>query len=343
MATICMHHVLASMEGLKGDPQNRIALLNQAGINPSVTQDLSRRVHTDQVARLFKLVQLELNDEFMGFTARGCRVGVFRLMCELVSSCRTLKEMLGKATEFYGLTSSDIEIDLHSIGKKAIFTLTLNQPELDTSHFLTEFLLVIWHRFSSWYIGEPIRLQETHFVFKEPQHVDELRIMFPGSIKFGASTNQLSFEQSYLERPLVRDRQELASFVRNAPADVMTIPGRDNSLERRIARLVQKGGGDRLVFPALETLAVELELNPQALYRRLKRLGTSYQKIKDDIRRETAMRLLAEPRFSVEQVAERVGYAEARSFTRAFREWTGMSPREYCKHFGDDVTDSKRG
>ncbi len=190
--------------------------------------------------------------------------------------------------------------------------------------------------------AEAIRLRETRFTFPKPAHLDELRIMFPGPIKFDGSHNQLIFDREYLERPLIRDDSELSDFVRNAPADVMTIPGRDNSLERQIARLLLKRGNDPLKFPDQNKLAEELGVSPQTLYRRLKRSGTSYQKIKDDIRRETAIQQLIKEGLSVDQVAERVGYAESRSFTRAFRQWTGMSPRQYGKRVGRG-SDSSEG
>ena len=78
-------------------------------------------------------------------------------------------------------------------------------------------------------------------------------------------------------------------------------------------------------------MAALLGISAQTLHRRLAASDTSYQKIKDNLRREMAIRQLTEQRMTVEQVAERVGYSESRSFTRAFRHWTGVTPREYRK------------
>ena len=72
----------------------------------------NQRVHTDQVARLFKTVQETLNDEFMGFTQNNCKVGLFATMAELVSHCSTLGELLDKAVNFYNLVSDDIPMRL---------------------------------------------------------------------------------------------------------------------------------------------------------------------------------------------------------------------------------------
>ena len=334
MATICIHHVLASMRAIGDDGHSRERLLIGAGINPQAVTDSQRRVHTDQVARLFKNVQLELGDEFMGFSREPCRVGAFKTMCDLLKHSRTLGELLARAVDFYRLLSADIEMGVTTVGGRAIFSIAHRSPELDPDHFLREFLLVIWHRFPSWCIGDAIRLRETRFSFDPPAHHDELQVMFPGTLRYGCAEDRLVFDAHYLDRPLVRSLAEVDYYARNAPADVMTIPGMDNSLERQIERIVESASPGTLVFPRLEKLAELLGISPQTLYRQLKAAGTSYQKIKDDIRRETAIRRLMDDNLPVEKVSEIVGFSEARSFTRAFRQWTGMSPRGYKRSFG---------
>ena len=334
MATICNHHVLSCMHGLRERNLPQQQALERAGINPNVIDNSNQRVHTDQVARLFKTVQETLNDEFMGFTQDNCKVGVFATMAELVSRCATLGELLDKAVNFYNLISNDIPMRLSRSRGNAVLSFTMNKPQLDPEHFMAEFWLVIWHRFPSWYIGEPIRLKETHFTFKAPAHRSELEIMFPSQLQFNSSANRLIFDAQYLDKPLLRSDQELAQFVENAPADVMTIPGSDSTLEAQIERIISTRHPERLVFMPIHQLAKELGISSQTLHRRLKESATSYQKIKDNMRREMAIQKLVIEKLSVERVAEIVGFTESRSFTRAFKHWTGLTPRKYCRREG---------
>lgn len=331
MATICNHHVISCMHGLRARQLPQQQALEHAGINPAVIENNSQRVHTDQVARLFKAVQETLDDEFMGFTQNNCKVGLFATMAELVSHCSTLGELLEKAVHFYNLVSNDIPMRLSRSRGSAILSFTMTKPELDPEHFMTEFWLVIWHRFPSWYIGKPIRLQQTHFTFGAPQHRSELQIMFPAELQFNSSANRLVFDAQYLDKPLIRSTQELETFVQNAPADVMTIPGSDTTLEAQIERIISQRHPVDLVFVPIHQMAAELGISSQTLHRRLKDSATSYQKIKDNLRREVAIQKLVNERLSVEAVAEIVGFTESRSFTRAFKHWTGLTPREYCK------------
>lgn len=331
MATICRHHVISCMHGLRERNLPQQTALEKAGINPVALEKVNQRIHTDQVARLFKGVQETLNDEFMGFTETACKVGIFAIMAELVSRCANLGELLEKAVNFYNLVTDDISMYLQRTENNAVLGFHMAKPNLDPEHFMTEFWLVIWHRFPSWYIGEPIRLQQTHFTFSAPMHIDELQIMFPSKLHFNCTDNRLIFDAQYLNKPLVRPKQELTTFIRNAPADIMTIPGSESTLESQIERIINQRHSDRLIFSSIHDIARELGISSQTLHRRLKDSATSYQQIKDNLRRRMAVQKLVEEKMSVEQVAELVGFGESRSLTRAFKQWTGLTPREYCK------------
>ncbi len=268
----------------------------------------------------------------MGFTSQPCKYGIFATIGDLVSHCKTLGELLEKVVHFYGLITDALQMELRVEGHTTELSFNLKQPELDQGHFLTEYLMVIWHRFPSWYIAEAIRLRETHFIHPMPQHHDELRVMFPGNLSFLQSRNSLFFDTKYLEKPLVRSRRELELFMANHPTDIMTIPGEDNSLEAQIERTILHLSKDQLLFPKAGDLATEMDMSSLTLYRRLQQEGTSYQKIKDNIRREVAIDKLVKEGLSVDEVSAVIGFAEPRSFTRAFKHWTGLSPRNYCNY-----------
>src|SRR5690606_25057455 len=142
----------------------------------------------------------------------------------------------------------DIHLDIATGGGNAVFGISHRRPDLDPGHFLREFLLVIWHRFPSWYIGEAIRLRETRFSFPRPAHHGELQVMFPGKLTFSQPRDELVCAAASLDERLLGTGAVVAQSVRNAPADVMTIPGSGNSLERHVERIIEAGSGEGLVF-----------------------------------------------------------------------------------------------
>jgi len=67
----------------------------------------------------------------------------------------------------------------------------------------------------------------------------------------------------------------------------------------------------------------------RTFHRRLAEDGLSYQSIVDGMRRSLATELLENTHMGIEQVAERVGFADATSFRKAFRKWTNRSPSDF--------------
>lgn len=82
-------------------------------------------------------------------------------------------------------------------------------------------------------------------------------------------------------------------------------------------------------LPDLETLATSLLTTSRTLRRRLAEEGTSYQKLRDQVRLRIATQLLDDRDHAVKDVATLLGYADTPAFTNAFRRWTGQGPRAW--------------
>lgn len=329
MATIGIHYVQAALQGALRNGHKIGPLLAKANIHPNLLNRKDTRVHADQMTQLVQTIWREMGDEFMGFVPGRCKNGVFALMAETVSHCSNLGTLLRTGIHFYNLFCDGIQMKLVEKGDQAIIDIQFNQPDLDPLHFYREFWLVIWHRFPSWYIGESIHLTSVDLNYPLPDYEKELRYIFPCQLNFDQSNCRLHFLRSYLDKPLIRSQLELKDFLTNSPADLMTIPGEDFSLSAQIQRKLLKLEGDQLLFPRIDELARSLRISPQTLHRRLTADGTSYQQIKNRIRRDLAISKLAKENCSVEEVARFTGFTEPSSFTRAFKQWTGMSPRDY--------------
>jgi AraC-like DNA-binding protein len=101
-------------------------------------------------------------------------------------------------------------------------------------------------------------------------------------------------------------------------------PPRDNSFTTRVAGVARSLLRGRECTP--EQTAMVLGIHPRTLQRRLQAEGTSFEKIKDDMRRETAESLLAQPNVSLSQIALMLDYADLSTFSRSCRRWFGEAP-----------------
>lgn len=78
--------------------------------------------------------------------------------------------------------------------------------------------------------------------------------------------------------------------------------------------------------PSLTQVAERLTMHPRTLQRNLEASGTTFGKVLDDLRRQTARHLLTTTDLPVAMVARQVGYAEAATFSRKARAWWGAPP-----------------
>ena len=78
---------------------------------------------------------------------------------------------------------------------------------------------------------------------------------------------------------------------------------------------------------SMDTIAGKLGLSRQTLFRKLKAEGASFEKVLDELRHKLALHYLSGKKVSVNETAYLVGFSEPAAFSRAFKRWTGSSPR----------------
>lgn len=336
MASINLHHALAATFGAEQQGLEPSELLLQAGIAKRSDANSTARVSDLQMTRLVQTIWRLTQDEFMGFTANSCKPGTFAFMLNCINTKCNLLDALQQGTQFYNLVTQDIRTEVRSTKKQISIEFLFAKPEFDPDHFFHEFWFVIWHRLACWLTGVQIPLLEVHFCYPKPEHAKELKLMFPCRHKFGQSHNKLTFDASFASCELIRSKKEIAQFLHHSPFDLLTIPGFDLStsteVKQCLLRSYQQGRPQqKQVLPTLGKVANELNLSQPTLHRRLKQEGLSFQMIKDELIKDIAIELLTKQKIPVYEIAERVGFSDARSLTRAFKKWTGLTPRAYSQ------------
>ncbi len=328
MATIGTHYIKSALGGAIAKGLDPKSLLRQARIPEKPLKDPKARIHVDLVAKLYDGIGKALNDEFMGFTEHPCKVGTFALMADWVSTAETLEELLEKGIRFYNQITDELQMTLEHEGEHVYLTTVFRRPELDFEHFYIEYWHVIWHRFASWYIGKPIKLLGAYINYT-PLDADEFRVLYRCPTHLKSKYNRLVFHRNYLNQPLVKSPRELQVFLRRAPIDLLTIPGEDTSLTARINQILQPKPNTILQLPNSQDIAKQLEISEQTLRRKLSAEGTSYQQIKDNLRSDLANKLLSNRSLNIADIALQLNFSEPRAFTRAFKQWSGKTPRAY--------------
>jgi len=308
-----------------------LCLLNKANIDPGFLQAPHLRISTQKLADFVRFISNELQDENLGLCPYPARPGTFFTMGELVIHQPNLDSALRRGLRFFDQVVDGYKMELVVEGETA--SLILYQPylDMDPDHLLTDLILLAFHRFFSWLIGDNIVLLSTHFTYSPPAYIDEYKFLFPSHHHFFQAHSSFSFHVSFLQKPVIQNKKTLKTFMYQCPAILFLRPRSDKSLATRVHKLIQKNMENGM--PDLKRVAEWLSMSNRTVRRKLKEEGTSFQALKDLVRRDVAIDHLVQHALPVGTVAERLGYSEPGVFVRAFKKWTGTTPGTYRKYY----------
>lgn len=257
-------------------------------------------------------------------------VGTTRMLLMSVLHCRTLAEVLERAIEFNSALREIGAKGVHhrlSDNGKGLAQLEYRPPLPPAEQAAVLCSMAIWLRVCGWLIGRDIDVLHAGLAGPLPPQRAGLKHFFHCPIAQDQSCNWVAFPSSYLAAQPRRSENELRDFLTEAAyRTVIEPPSAEGPVGARLRALLT----DRplMDWPSFEQLAASLQLAPRTLRRRLAAEGDSFQRLRDRIRRDRAVRDLRNGD-SVERVAEQAGFNDSSAFHRAFRRWTGVSPGQF--------------
>lgn len=305
-------------------------ILAQCGILPELAETEDQWVDNAYLSSLVKYLWQVTDDETLGFDPVATRTGSWALACDYMLSAENLGELYRKGEHIFDyLPPESMGVSLTVEGTTASVLLSSVPETRDPDHFMMEFWAIIWHRFPSWAIDEHIELQRVFFTYREPGHAWFYEELFQCEVTFDQPSSGYSFSSKYLARPLSRSKTELKVFLHESPADFLYLQGRDTSVTAKIKVELKRELQEHMRFYAFESVCSDLCMSPQVVRRRLAEEGTSYQKIKDIVRCDLVKEMLAQPEIPIGDIAHRAGFTEPAALSRAFKNWTGLTPVQY--------------
>jgi len=187
--------------------------------------------------------------------------------------------------------------------------------------------LWLWHRILCWLIGDYIELQAVGVVDKTPTEPNRIASLFECPLHVEEKVCSLTFSAHLLDAPINRSSEQVMEMLLNFPVDLFYIDQRNASTAQRIATMI--GRDFTQPTPSVGEMAERMNMSVPTLHRHLQKEDTSYQKIKNDCRYQTALDYLKQDTHTVNEIAGLLGYSDTSTFYRAFKKWAGMTPIEF--------------
>lgn len=316
-----MRDMIAAAES-SGIPRER-ALSWAGGIKADMLNTHKARVSVHQFSRLYGALVLNTNDEGAGLSSRPIASGAVETMCRAGITTSTLMEAADCLSKALNATLRDMSVQrvVENTGFQIIFL--ESEPLLERRQSTYEVVLLTMYAVISWLIGRCPPLLSVDLPFPAPRHLLELRTLFAGPVRFNQPHAALQFATKDGTLPVIRVAGELPKLLRRAPGSLIETLTQQGELTLAIRKELHTALPELL---PIEEIAKTLAMSARTLHRKLVAEGTSFQKVKDELRRDVAIHALNRTNLPLKKIAEMVGFQDQSSFQRAFLHWTGRSP-----------------
>jgi|SRR5579859_4338031 len=308
-------------------------LTARSGIAVEDLQDIDRRIPFASYIALMRAGKQLANDPALalhyGETNDMSQISVVGL---IAYACETMLEAMVQINRYGRLVIEvDGPKDRFSIARKGGFWAVDNRqspnefPELTESTFAR--MICGPRRFGVTGLAKAV-----HVTHAAPAYRAEYERIYGAPVTFEADWNAVLLDETWLPHKIaVQPRYVFGILSEHADTLLRSL---ENSKSAR-------GCVESLLMPILHTgrtsmdaIAAKMGLSRQTLFRRLKAEGATFERVLDELRRQMALQYLGGKKVSVNETAYLVGFSEPAAFSRAFKRWTGKSPRDVRRASG---------
>jgi len=303
------------------------AMLRAAGVSRETLADPDARLPNVQAGALWaKAYELSRDPVLSLHVAEACPVGAYKVVDYMGASARTPGEAFRYAVRYFPLINTAVQLAIDETGDPVTFEVVGERGGGSVTRPYAEYCLAAFFLHIREGTGVPLRARLVTFAYPEPSDVREHERVFGGPVRFGEAHNRLFLDRAAWDAP-ARGANSGVLGVLAEHADLLLerLPRGPDLVERtRKAIGGRLRGGD----PSLKGVARELHTSDRSLQRHLRDLGYTFNQLADEVRATTAKLYVAQTDVALAEIAWLLGFADQSAFHRAFKRWTGATPRQ---------------
>ncbi|MBD3679006.1 MAG: AraC family transcriptional regulator [Rhodobacteraceae bacterium] len=315
--------VLAACKSQGADPD---AVLDASGIARETVKDVDGEVTPADMRNFWQAAYRATGDPQLALrAAREAPLGAYRSFDYMLMNAPTLGDAVIRLVRFFGLINTWLGFKIEESPRS--FTLVLSSKIGPVPPPAVEYSFAVLTLRLRGALGEDWAPQEVRFPGPPPQGHELYTAYFGCPVSFSVGRAEYVLTCEAWETPIqgrdsalfhvAEDYSSLLMESRLAPDDLVA------RVRAEIERALRDGE------PRRDVLARKLGLSGRTLHRRLSDAGETFAQLVETVREELAMSYVPRDDLALSEVAFLLGFSDQSAFTRAFKRWTGTTPRQY--------------
>jgi AraC-like DNA-binding protein len=306
--------------------------LEHFGISEEALGDTDLRLAAGGIDRVFALAEQRLADPNIGLSiAKTTQLQDFGALGLLIMNCRYAHEIFELHNRYQMLVGNPLYTRYYQAGSLAVLETQPVPGCPDFSRHGYDFIFGGWWHIKQSLVGDSYMPEQIQLPYPKPAKVEALEDFYGVPLSFGHDSFRVLFDAKFWDLKLMPGDAEIKSLLEALAKQrlrrLQTLTTDSNPELARIKTFI----AERLALgvPSIETIAKDLGVSSRTVQRKLDELATSYRSLLEQVRADLAKKHIADPEFSLLEVAMMLGFSEQSAFQRAFKRWFGCTPGEY--------------
>lgn len=303
------------------------SFLRSLGVDPELVKSPDARIPVDTYLLIQDKAADYVNDPYFGLhMGEFAEAGSWSILGYVMMNCRTLGEAFEKSGKYSRIIGNMIE-GRAELGFKKVRFIVFTPPHTPKmSRHCYESTLSSSVRMMRMLAGVHINPLEVTFIYPQPESTAEYERVFCCPVKFGQKENSMTLDWSVGNLPIRMANADLLEHFEQYAQNLLDEMQRRDEHTRAVTRIILSRLDDESL--SIEKVAKEMAVSVRTLQKRLEDEGVVFSDLLRDIRQRLAQKYLRE-NYSVEQITYLLGFSEPSVFRKAFKKWSGVTPREY--------------
>ena len=301
-------------------------VFDNAAISIAATSDPLKRISETEVGRLFQAAVKATNDPYFGL-AVGERMRPSNLHAigfGLMSSS-TLREFYGRICSYYRVVSQSADFDSYDTDGASILVATnLASSVCYETRDAWVTMMVRFLRFLYQREINPVWIELSR-TLPEPGPQPYLDY-FKCPVSFGCAEDRIAMDSAVMDRKLPGANPDMAQHNDQIVMQYLDQMDRKDVVNRVRRLIIEELASGTLTK---QGVADKMHMSARNLQLKLAARDTTFQDTLDSTRQNLATGYMEQSHLAITEIAYLLGFSDASNFTRAFRRWFGVSPREY--------------